>query len=464
MTLFELLPSLRQPHLDGTIWPLNASIDDLGRLCVGGVAATEIAAEFGTPAYLVDEQDFRARIRRYRVGLPGVDLVYAGKALLSTAVAEWAASEGAGLNVCSAGELATALAAGVPPSQIVVHGNARTAGELHDAVHAGVGRIVIDSPNAIALLASQVRRRQGVLIRVIPSVESRDQNGAGVGFTVADGRAAGAVRRVLDQPGLDLVGLHCHLGSQLIDPHVYAAAIRQLVALMADVRDHHGVVLGQLDLGGGHGVPNVSGDPEFSPHALGAVVESALRSACAEYGYPRPQIVIEPGRAVAARAGITLYRVITVKHQPDGRTFVVVDGGMVDNPREGLRGVKYTAALANRHVPTTTAPVTIVGRQCEAGEEIARDVELPTDIQPGDLLAVACTGAYHYSMGSACNLVGRPPLIGVAGGRTRVLVRRETVADLLARDCDWFHRPHLAGSVTMDVDTVIERAGGNRRA
>ena len=231
MTLFELLPSLRhglQPHLDSTIWPLTASHDDLGRLCVGGVPVAEIAAEFGTPAYLVDEHDFRARIRHYRAALPGVELVYAGKALLSTALAEWAAAEGAGLNVCSAGELATALAAEVPPSRIVLHGNAKTAGELHDAVEAGVGRIVIDSPNAIALLATQVCRRQSVLIRVIPDIEVPGQHGAGFGFTMADGRAAGAVRRVLDQPWLDLVGLHCHLGSRLDDAGLPSMRVERL--------------------------------------------------------------------------------------------------------------------------------------------------------------------------------------------------------------------------------------------
>ena len=357
MTLFELLPSLRhglKPHLDRAIWPLSADVDDLGQLCVGGLAVTEIAAEFGTPAYVVDEEDFRARLRSYRAALPGVELVYAAKALLSTAVAEWAASEGAGLHVCSAGELATVLTAEVPSSQIILHGNAQTGGEIYDAAGAGVGRIVIDSPTEIALLAARVRRRQSVLIRVIPDVAGQD--GASFGFALADGRAAGAVKRVLDQPWLNLVGLHCHLGSQLTDAALYGAAIRQMVALMAEVRDRHGVVLGQLNLGGGYAVPYVSGDPEFSPRALAAVIEGALTSACAEHSYPRPQIVIEPGRAIAARAGITLYRVISVKHQPDGRTFVVVDGGMVDNPHEALRGVKYTVAVANRHVPTRPHP------------------------------------------------------------------------------------------------------------
>jgi diaminopimelate decarboxylase len=459
MTLFELLPSLRHglnPHLDRAVWPLSAYIDDLGRLCVGGMAVTEIAAEFGTPAYLLDEEDFRARLRCYRAALPGVELVYAAKALLSTAVAQWAAAEGAGLDVCSAGELATTLAAGVAPSQIILHGNAMTAAELHDVFEAEVGRIVVDSPNEIALLAARVRRRQNVLIRVIPDLAAQGQHEGNFGFALADGRAAGAVKRVLDQPRLNLVGLHCQLGSQLTDARPYGAAIRQMIALMAEVRDRHDVVLGQLDLGGGHGVTYVSGDPELSPRALAAVIDTALSSACAEYSYPRPQIVIEPGRAIAARAGITLYRVMAVKYQPGGRTFVVVDGGMADNAQEGLRGARYTVALANRHLPTATSPVTVVGRHGEAGEEIARDVELPTDIHPGDLLAVACTGAYHYSVGSTCNMVGRPPLIAVANGRSRVLVRRETIADLLARDCDWSHQPSRDDHGTM----VIGRASG----
>jgi diaminopimelate decarboxylase len=444
MTLFELLPSLRHglnPHLDRAIWPLSAYVDELGGLCVGGVAATDIAAEFGTPTYVVDEADFRARVRTYRAALPGVELVYAGEALLSTAVAGWAAAEGAGVDVCSGGELATVLAGEMPPSQIILNGNAKTAGELDNAVAAGVGRIVIDTPNEIALLAGRVRRRQRVLVRVIPDIDNATVS-TGVldqkfGFALASGEAARAIKRVLDQPWLDLVGLHCQLGSQLTDAGLYGEAIRQMIAEMAEVRDRHQVVLSELNLGGGHAIPYMSGDPELSLRALGAVIDVALGSACAECDYPRPKIVIEPGRAIAARAGMTLYRVIAVKRQVGGQTFVAVDGGMSDNPRMAISGAKYTVALANRHQPTVTAPVTIVGRHGEAGDEIARDVELPADIHPGDLLAVACTGAYHYSMGSSSNLEGRPPLVAVAGGQSRELVRRETVADLLARDRGW---------------------------
>jgi diaminopimelate decarboxylase len=211
---------------------------------------------------------------------------------------------------------------------------------------------------------------------------------------------------------------------------------------MAEVRDRHRVVLTELNIGGGHAVPYTSGDPELNLREFAAVIDAALESACAQHRLPRPQIVIEPGRAIAARAGITLYRVIAVKSQPGRRTFVAVDGGMSDNPRVALYGAKYTVALANRNPVSPTAPVTVVGRHCEAGDEIARDVELPTDVHPGDLLAVACTGAYHHSMASAYNMVGRPPLVAVANGRAHELVRRETVADLLARDRGWPGHPN----------------------
>lgn len=438
MTLFELLPSLRHglnPHLDRAIWPLSSYVDDVGRLCVGGVATPEIAAQSGTPCYVVDEEDFRARIRCYRATLPDVELLYAGTALLSVDVARWAVAEGAGVDVCSGGELAIALAAGVSPSRIILHGNAKTPGELHDAVAAGVGRIVIDSPNEIALLAGW-RRRQKVLVQVIPDVGAAAPEQK-FGFTLAGGQATATVKRVADQRWLQPVGLHCQLGSQLTDAAPYGAAIRQMVATMAAVRDRHQIVLTELSLGGGHAVPYLSGDPEFNLRELGAVIDAALGDAYADHDYPRPRVVIEPGRAIAARAGITLCRVVTVKRGPGGRTFVAVDGGGIDHPREAVQHTKYTVALANRHQPSATAQVTVVCRDCGADDEIARDVQLPADIRPGDLLAIACTGAYHHSVGSSRNMVGRPPLVGVSGGRSRELVRRETISDLLARDSGW---------------------------
>ena len=210
-----------------------------------------------------------------------------------------------------------------------------------------------------------------------------------------------------------------------------------MIATMADIRARHGLVLPELNIGGGHGVPYVSGDPELDPAELSDLIDDALDWACAAERFPRPRIVVEPGRAISARAGVTLYRVIAVKSQAGGRTFVAVDGGMSDNPRVSLYGAKYTVALANRHSLTPTRTVTVAGRHCEAGDEIARDVELPADIHAGDLLAVACTGAYHHSMASNYNMVARPPLVAVHRGRTCELVRRETLADLLARDRGW---------------------------
>ncbi|BBZ42065.1 diaminopimelate decarboxylase family protein [Mycobacterium conspicuum] len=427
MTLCALHPPSRHglnSPLDRTIWPLSTTIDERGRLCVGGVPATDVAAEFGTPTHVVDEEDFRSRIRQYRAALPDVELAYAGMALLSTAVAGWAASEGAGVAVCTGGELVTALAGGMSASRIILHGNAKTAGELHDAARAGVGRVVIDSPSEIALLAARLRRRQRVLVRVIPDVGAES---AEFGFALAGGQAVGAVKRVLDQPCLDLVGLHCQLGSQLAEPGLYGEAIRQLIAAMAEVRERHQIVLTELNLGGGH-----PGESKPELRRLATIIDGGLRAACAEYSYPRPGVVIEPGRAIAARAGVTLYRVIAVKRRPDGGSLVAVDGTIADSAAPG--GAKYTVALANRHRHSRTAPIVVVGRH---GDELACDVELPDDIRPGDLLAMACTGAYHHSMGRSCNLEGRPPLVAVAGGQCQELVRRETVADLLGRDRGW---------------------------
>jgi diaminopimelate decarboxylase len=444
MTLFELLPSLQHAatsRIDKAIWPLTSHVDEFGRLCVGGVALTDVADEFRTPAYVLDEADFRHRIRRYRAVMPDVDVAYAAKSLLSTTVARWVTDEGLGLDVCSGGELATALAGGVDPAQIIMHGNAKTPDELRDATMIGVGRIVIDSPIEIAFLAGRVRRRQQVMLRVTPDVDTHGHRAVttGVtdqkfGFSLTDGHAAVAVKRILDQPWLELVGMHCHIGSQVTDAALYGEAVRRMVAAMADVRAQHGVILQELNIGGGHGVPYVSGDPELNLDEFAHVIDDAVNTACAAHRFPRPAIVIEPGRAISARAGVTLYRVVTVKTQPSGRTFVAVDGGMSDNPRIALYGAKYAVALANRRPLRPCQPTTVVGRHCESGDEIARDVALPADIHPGDLLAVACTGAYHHSMASNYNMVGKPPLVAVSGGRVTELVRRETITDLLARD------------------------------
>ena len=450
MTLLDFLPSLHRAatlRIDPAIWPSSATVDDLGRLCVSDVALTEIADEFRTPTYVLDETDLRRRLRRYRTTLRNTEIVYAAKSLLTTDVARWVADEGAGLDVSSGGELAIALAARFDPARIVMHGNAKTVDELRDAAAVGVGRIVVDSSMEIAFLACEASKPQKVLIRVTPDIDigghaavTTGVNDQKFGFALADNRAADVAKRILHQPLLNLVGLHCHIGSQITDPMLYGGAIHRMIAAMADIRAKHGVILHELNIGGGHGVPYVSGDPELDLAALADVIDDALDRACAADRFPRPRLVVEPGRAISARAGVTLYRVVSVKSQPGGRTFVSVDGGMSDNPRVALYGAKYTVALANRHALGPTKMVTIAGRHCESGDEIVRDVELPADIHPGDLLAVACTGAYQHSMASNYNMVGRPPIVAVRHGQSTEIVRRETTADLLARDRGWSGR------------------------
>jgi diaminopimelate decarboxylase len=444
MTLLDYLPSLHNaatPRIDPAIWPLTTTVDELGRLSVGGVPLTDIADEFRTPTYVLDESDFRRRLQGYRSVLRDVEILYAAKSLLTADVARWVAEEGAGLDVSSAGELAIALAGGVDPARIVLHGNAKPVDEVRDATTVGIGRIVIDSAMEIAYLACMARRPQPVLIRVTPDIDicghaavRTGVNDQKFGFPLAGGRAADAATRVLHQRALNLIGLHCHIGSQVTDATLYGEVIRRMIAAMADIRRSHGVILSELNIGGGHGVPYVSGDPELNLAELADIIDDALDWACATERFPRPRIVVEPGRAISARAGVTLYRVVSVKSQPGGRTFVAVDGGMSDNPRFALYGAEYTVALANRHALGPTKLVTIAGRHCESGDEIARDVELPADVHPGDLLAVACTGAYQHSMASNYNMVGRPPIVAVRHGKVTELVRRETTADLLARD------------------------------
>jgi diaminopimelate decarboxylase len=440
MTLFEILPSLRRAAtsgLEGAMWPLTTQVNEVGRLCVGGVALSAAAEEFGTPTYVIDEADFRHRIRRYHSALPEARLVYSGRALLSTAVAQWVAEEGRGLGVCSLGELATALVAGMNPSQIVLHGMVTTAGDFLTLANVGLGRVVVDSPTQIAHLAAGLRRAQAVQVHVSPDI---------------DGPAADVIRRALEQPLIDLVGLQCHIGSQVTDPSLYGEVIRQMVPMMAEIRNRDGVILTELNIGGGHGVPYMSGDPELDLDALRDFIEDALDASCAAERFPRPTVVVEPGRAISARAGLTLYRVLWVHSQPGDRAIVVVDGGLSDNPRAALQGARHTIALANRRSMTATQPMTVVGRHRGSGDEIACGVPLPTDLRAGDLLAVACTGAYHHSLASPYSMVGRPPLIALSDGRTRELVRRENIADLLSRDCAGSGRESLLHSDAPALD------------
>jgi diaminopimelate decarboxylase len=369
-----------------------------------------------------------------------VEIAYAGKAFLCRAMAQWINQEGLSLDVCSAGELAVARSVDFPAERIILHGNAKTPHDLHAAFNYGVGRIVVDSPSEIVRIAAQSPVRQRVLLRVTPGVDAHVHRAVTTGtedqkfgFSLSSGAAADAAQRVLANPALDLIGLHCHLGSQVAEVSPYEVAARKLIGLMAALRDRTGMVLTELNLGGGHAVPYVQEDEALDLADFAARVRRVITAECARLRFPVPALVVEPGRAIVNRAMITLYRVVAIKHTAGHRTFVAVDGGMSDNPRPELYGARYEVQLV-RPSDARMETVTVAGRHCEAGDVLATDVPLPADIRPGDLVAVPGTGAYTHSMASNYNMIGRPPVIAVADGAARLLIRRETITDLLVRD------------------------------
>ncbi|MFE4260754.1 diaminopimelate decarboxylase [Streptomyces sp. NPDC056883] len=427
---------------DLSIWPASTTPLPHGGLAVGGVALTEIAERFDTPAYVLDEGEVRQRCRAYRDVFPGAEVLYAAKAFLSRAMVRWVREEGLGLDVCSAGELELAVTAGFPPERIVLHGNAKSPRDLEAALRLGVGRIVIDSASEIARIAAGVGPggHQRVMVRVVPGVAAGGHDkirtgtdGQKFGLSLTDGDAQHAVAKILGQPQLELTGLHCHIGSQITTVDAYLVAVRRMVQLMADIRASHGVVLPELDMGGGHGIAYRPGEPALDLAALARMLRTELAVGCATAGMSVPRLVIEPGRAIAGPAGVALYRVLAVKHT-GAKLFVAVDGGMSDNPRPALYGVRYAPRLVGRRSAAGSRTVTVVGRHCEAGDILAADAELPGDIHPGDLLAVPVAGAYQLSMASGYNMVGRPPVIAVHEGTARLLVRRETLDDFRSRD------------------------------
>ncbi|WP_405667132.1 diaminopimelate decarboxylase [Streptomyces sp. NBC_01166] len=425
-----------------SVWPASARLSARGDVSVGGVSLVEAAERFGTPLYLLDEGEVRDRCRAYVRAFPDTDVVYAAKAFLCRALLHWVGEEGLGLDVCSAGELELAVTNGFPPERIVMHGNAKSPDDLSAALRLGVGRIVIDSAWEIARLSALVPdgARQKVLVRVVPGVSAGGHaairtgtDNQKFGLSLTDGSAQHAIARILGQPRLELVGLHCHIGSQISTVKPYLTALRRMVGLLAQISHQQGVVLPELDMGGGHGIAYRPGETSLDIAALGARIRRELVSSCAAAGISVPRLTIEPGRAVAGPAGVALYRVLAVKRTGDS-LFVAVDGGMSDNPRPALYGSRYAPRLIGRRSTAEPRTATVVGRHCEAGDVLAADAAVPGDIHPGDLLAVPVAGAYHLSMASSYNAVGRPPVVAVHEGRARILIRRESLADINGRD------------------------------
>ncbi|MEV0125824.1 diaminopimelate decarboxylase [Streptomyces sp. NPDC050703] len=431
--------------LDPKVWARTVTRTPEGGVRVGGIEVARLAEEFGTPAYFVDEADFRARCRAWREAFGSeADVFYAGKAFLSRAVVRWLHEEGLNLDVCSGGELATALAAGMPAERIAFHGNNKTPAEIERAVEAGVGRIVLDSFQEIvrvAHIAERLGKRQPVQIRVTVGVEAHTHEFIATahedqkfGIALAGGQAAEAVRRALKLDGLELIGIHSHIGSQIFDMAGFEVSARRVVQLLAEVRDEHGVELPEIDLGGGLGIAYTSDDDPREPHEIAAALHEIVARECAAAGLRMPRISVEPGRAIVGPTAFTLYEVGTVKPLEGLRTYVSVDGGMSDNIRTALYDAEYTVALVSRSSDAEPMLVRVVGKHCESGDIVVRDAFLPADLAPGDLIAVPATGAYCRSMASNYNHALRPPVVAVHDGAARVIVRRETEEDLLRLD------------------------------
>ncbi|NJN15621.1 MAG: diaminopimelate decarboxylase [Oscillochloris sp.] len=424
------------------LWPDTTTLQ-AGRLWIGGCDTTALAEEYGTPLYLFDETTLRATMRAYRKAFAAAypaecRIHYASKAFLNTAVAQIAAQESLGLDVVSAAELLTAQRAGLAAEHVHVHGNAKTADELLRALEYGVGAIVIDNRDEIARLAALTASRstvQAVLLRIAPNVTGDTHAHISTGATDAKfglplDTLDAAVEQVLAAPGLRLIGLHAHIGSQLFEPEDLAEAVAVLVAQAARIRARYGVVIGEISPGGGLGVPYTADTPPADLGRYARTLAATLVEQCRVHGLtPLPRLTIEPGRSIVARAGVALYRVVARKPG----YYLHIDGGMADNIRPALYGARYTALLANRAADPAGPPIHVAGRYCESGDVLLRDAPLG-HAEPGDLLAVATSGAYTLSMASNYNLTPRPAVLLLTNGVARLIQRRETEADLLARD------------------------------
>ncbi len=424
------------------VWPRSASTRPKGDVAVGGVPLAALAERFGTPLYVLDEAEVRARCRAYRAALPDGEVLYAAKAFLCRAMAQWIQQEGLGLAVSSEGELSIAAAAGFPSARIALHGAAKSPDDLRAALSLGVGRVVIDSAVEIGRLAAltPAGQRQPVVLRVAPGVaagtpdpERAGADEARFGLSLLDGSALSAVARIHDQPRLRLVGLHCHLGPQIASTKPFVLAARRMVGLYAQIQRRHGTVLAELNLGGGHAVPYRLGDPWLDVRVLVDRLRVEVGNACAASRVPEPRLVVEPGRAIVGPSAVAVYRVLTVK-RGRGPAFVAVDGGISDNPRLAHNGACHAPRLIGRNASGRLMSAHVVGRHCDADDVLAANTRMPDDTRPGDLLVLPVAGAYQLAMSSSYSAARRPPLIAVRDGEYRVLIRRETLDDLRHRD------------------------------
>jgi len=432
----------------------SSSVTTGAELSIAGITAKTLAKEFGTPTFFIDEADFRERARAWDKALKDAfgshagTVYYASKAFICTEVARWIKEIGIGIDVSTGGEMSVALAGSIDPSKIEVHGNNKSLGEIEKAISVGVEAIVIDSLYEIERVAEAAKKAgkvQRVLLRITPGIQAHTHESIATahedvkfGFSIASGAAWAAVTAVRNHPSLELRGVHAHIGSQIFGYKSFEILSERLVSLLAQYRDEFKSELPELDLGGGYGIAYLPGDETVDPHEAMNALAAAVTKNCATHNLQIPRVSIEPGRAIVGPTMFTLYEVGTVKdvtlENGTHRRYISIDGGMSDNIRPSLYGAEYTTILANR---TSTAPHVssrLVGKHCETGDIVIREIDLPDDIVPGDLLAVPTTGAYGRSMASNYNHVPRPPVVAVMDGKARVIVRRETEADLLRLD------------------------------
>ncbi|GAB2638831.1 diaminopimelate decarboxylase [Gordonia jinhuaensis] len=438
-------------QLPAAVWPRNASRGADGVVRLAGVSVDELAAEYGTPLFVIDEDDFRSRCADMRAAFgPYGRVHYASKAFLCSEIARWVRDEGLSLDVCTGGELEVALRAGFPAERIALHGNNKSSEELAAALDAGVGHIVLDSLIEIDRLDALAADRgvvADVLVRITVGVEAHTHEFIATahedqkfGFSLSGGVAMEAVRRVFATDNLRLVGLHSHIGSQIFDLDGFELAAHRVLGLLAEIVDEFGVEktaqLETVDLGGGLGISYIPSDDPPPVADVAAKLGSIVETESTLVGLPVPTLAVEPGRAIAGPGTVTLYRVGTTKEVSLGaggqRRYVSIDGGMSDNIRTALYDAEYDVRLVSRVSDGPAAVSRVVGKHCESGDIVVRDCWLPGDTAPGDLLAVAATGAYCYSMSNRYNMAPRPAVVAVKDGKSRLLLRRETVEDLLS--------------------------------
>lgn len=438
-------------RLAPNVWPRNTVRDDDGIVEIAGVKVTDLAQEYGTPLFVIDEADFRSRCHETAAAFGGgANVHYAAKAFLCTEIARWIEQEGLSLDVCSGGELAVALDADFPPQRITLHGNNKSVAELTAAVKAGVGHVVLDSMIEIERLdaiAGEAGIVQDVLVRLTVGVEAHTHEFISTahedqkfGLSVASGAAMAAVRKVFAADHLRLVGLHSHIGSQIFDVAGFEIAAHRVIGLLRDIVAEFGVdktaQVSTVDLGGGLGISYLAPDDPPPIADLADKLSVIVSNESAAVGLPTPRLVVEPGRAIAGPGTITLYEVGTVKDvdvsTTANRRYVSVDGGMSDNIRTALYDAQYDVRLVSRFSDAPATQARLVGKHCETGDILVRDAWVPDDVGPGDLVAVAATGAYCYSLSSRYNMICRPAVVAVRAGESRLILRRETVDDLLS--------------------------------